>query len=128
MSLLALIKYKECAENRWFRLIEKIQNECRNLGSVLGIDEATLKKLDKTGDGKTKCTHILQEWIQRGKSNYGVTWAGLLEALKDALLGGVAEQLEKALRYNADTDSLKLQNCKLLACQCALNRLWNEVC
>lgn len=116
MRLLGLIKYTDCVEERRFGLIRIIQNECKYLGTVLGIDVETLNSFDKTGVSQAeKCTHILHKWIQRGESDrhYEVTWAGLLEALKDASLGGVAKQLEKALTFYIDTDNLTLQNCKL---------------
>lgn len=113
-KLLTLIKYTYCVKEREFRLISKIQNECKYLGTELGIDDETLDSFEKTEVSKLDmCTSILQTWKQRGDSEYEVTWAGLLDALKNAELGGVAKQLERALTFRAGKDNLTLQNCKL---------------
>lgn len=120
-KLLTLIKYTYCVKEREFRLISKIQNECKDLGTHLDIDDATLDSLEKTEVSKLDmCTSILRIWKQRGDK---VTWAGLLEALKNAELGGVAKQLETALRFHAGKDNLIQQNCKLSKYVIALQKL-----
>lgn len=112
MTLLVLIKYTDCEGNiKRFNLIREIQNDCKDLGTVLGIEEETLNSFGKISEAE-ECTFILQKWIQRGKIRYEVTWDGLLEALEDAWLGGIANHLKKALVFHADMDSLTPQYCK----------------
>lgn len=115
MALLALIKYTDCDGNiKRFNLIMEIQNDCKDLGTVLGIERETLNNFDETTPSETEmCSFILQTWIQRGKISYEVTWDGLLEALEDASLGGIASHLEKALVFRGDIDGLRAQYCKL---------------
>lgn len=113
-KLLALIKYTYCVKEREFRLISKIQNECTYLGTELGVDDETIDRIRKTEVSKVDmCTSILQTWKQRGDSEYEVTWGGLLEALNNTELGGVAKQLKRALTFRAGKDNLTQQSCKL---------------
>lgn len=106
MKLLTLIKYNDSEGERMFNLIMKIQNDCKDLGTVLGIEEETLNSFKPGVSPKDKCTTILHKWIQRGKGDYEVTWDGLLKALNDSGLGGIAKHFEKALTFHA------LQICK----------------
>ena len=83
-----------------FYLIREIQNRCIVLGTRLGIDEPTLQSLRERNvhHGLERlCTEILNEWIIRGEGNYNVTWAGLLQALQDVPLKGIAKRLKEAL-------------------------------
>ena len=91
MKLLDLIKYIDSEGNdKEFRLISSIQGEdCERLGIRLDITIA--------GFGVAQCKKILDQWIIRGDGEYSVTWGGLLLALKDAQLGGIANHLRKAL-------------------------------
>ena len=66
---------------------------------MLGIEQSTLDGLDKDHDDmKSFCKAILDTWITRAQGKYPVTWGGLLDALKDAQLGGIAMKLERALK------------------------------
>jgi hypothetical protein len=97
MKLLHLIKYKDSEGNdKKFRLISVIQNNCRHLGTLLGIEEAQLDSFDSLKPD-VQCREILDLWITRGEGDYPVTWAGLLEAMEDAELGGIANSLREAL-------------------------------
>ena len=80
-------------------LIRDIQASCKVLGTILGIDSGTLKGLDikHRGDMPNFCQDILDTWMMQAPDNYPVTWGGLLDALKDADLKGIAANLEKAL-------------------------------
>ena len=101
-GLLTLIKYtdSEGKENRFY-LIKKIQNACKKLGDVLGIDEDTLTAFSKKKDDISEvCKDILHEWLQRGEGQYAGTWAGLLQAMNDSELGGVARKLKEALTFH----------------------------
>ena len=99
MKLLHLIKYTDAAgESRTFHLIMKIQNDCRRLGTLLGIDNAILNGIDNRLTPEEKCEKILDQWMMRGDSReYKVSWAGLLQALEDLQLKGVAKHLRLAL-------------------------------
>ena len=110
MKLLHLIKYTDWEGNdKKFRLISEIQNSCRRLGTLLGIAKATLDGFNKGLTLEEQCEKILDLWITRGDgeySEYSVTWAGLLQAMEDAELGGVAKHLREALhsywqKYNS---------------------------
>ena len=97
MKLLHLIQYTDSeGESGTFRLIMTIQNDCRHLGIQFGIDTAILDGIDGTPD--KKCERILDRWLKRGDTKeYKVTWAGLLQALEDLQLKGVAKHLKIAL-------------------------------
>ena len=99
MRQLHLIKYTDSEGNaKTFRLLEEIQNNCRVLGIVLGIEKATLfEALDKRLTPVEQCEFILSLWLMRGDGEYSATWAGLLQALEDVELGGVARHLREAL-------------------------------
>ena len=105
-GLLTLIKYTDSEGRvRRFYLIESIQNDCKMLGKVLGINEGTLTAFyNKKDDISEVCNTILHEWLKRGEGKYDGTWAGLLQAMEDAQLGGVARKLKEALtlhfKYN----------------------------
>ena len=99
IRLLTLIKYNnsEGKEDR-FHLTRTIQNDCKKTGTFLGIDEATLIAYsEKIKPRSDICGDILYEWMRRGND---VTWAGLLTAMDDAGLDGVANQLIRALNMH----------------------------
>ena len=97
---LYFIKYTDSEGNdKEFRLTKMVQNHWRELGTLLGIDKATLDGFDSSLTRKDKCEKIFDLWIMKGEGEYSVTWAGLLQALKDAELGGVAEHLREALTF-----------------------------
>ena len=101
MKLLSLIKYSDSEGNdKSFRLVEKIQNDCKDVGEQLGIDRETLNSYDRKSqlDPEDACKDILDEWIKRGE--YEVAWSGLLKALEKAHLGGVAKGLKEALTFS----------------------------
>lgn len=98
MQLLQLIKYTDSKGNSVeYRLINKIQNDCKQLGYRFGIDQETIKGFDKNkvSPPVEVCEDILNEWIRRGKGD--VSWGGLLKALEDVELNGVAKHLWNAL-------------------------------
>ena len=82
MKLLSLIKCTFQGEEQEYRLIEKIQNECPQLGTQLGIEKTVIDGFDKKhlGDVKRICEDILHTWMQQGDD---VTWNILLNALQD---------------------------------------------
>lgn len=98
--LLQLIKYTDTSgQQKSYRFIQEIQNNCRKLGIRLGIEKATIDSLDKRSESSEEfCENILSKWIERGENGHRVTWGGLLEALKDAQLGGAPyKNLKEAL-------------------------------
>ena len=104
MKLLHLIKYTDSEGNeKNFRLISEIQNSCRHLGILLGIKKATLDGIDSNLTQEDQCEEILDLWITKGEGEYSVTWAGLLQALKDAELGGAAKHLREVLNMRTLT-------------------------
>ena len=102
IKLLTLIKYTDSEGKEYkFHLISKIQNDCKRLGTVLGIDEETLTAFSERNKPKSDvCTDILHEWLKRGGGDYDVTWGGLLKAMNDAGLGHVSKQLNRALNLH----------------------------
>ena len=101
LDLLQLIKYTDSnGDSATFRLIATIQNDCRALGTRLGIEKATIDGFDRRHNIITqeeKCENILDLWMKRGDGEYEVTWAGLVQALEDIQLKGVAQELKRAL-------------------------------
>ena len=91
-----------------FHLIREIQNRCRKMGTLLGIDPPTLQSIEisYTHYGHERiCSEILNEWMTRGEGEYEVTWARLLQALRDAELTGIAKHLENALTLHFKAES-----------------------
>ena len=72
-----------------------------SLGRLLGIEHETLQGIQRQQreDPVPVCTSILDTWITRAEGPYQITWGGLLDALRDARLGGIADDLEKALEH-----------------------------
>ena len=100
LKLLSFIQYTNSEGNTvTFRLIQQIQNRCRDLGILLGINKPTLDNFERNmhHDQERVCEEILNEWITRGEGDYSITWTGLLQALKDARLKTISEHLEEAL-------------------------------
>ena len=95
--LLSLIKYTDSqGQEKEFRLIQTIQNKCKELGTHLNIDESTLGGFERSHKYPVDiCNKILGTWKERGGNH--VTWAGLIQALDDAQLGGIARKLTEAL-------------------------------
>ena len=79
-----------------------IQTKCKKLGTILRIEQGTLDSFDikYRGDMESFCKTALHIWITRALGKCSVTWGGLLEALKDAQLGGIATKLEAALKLS----------------------------
>ena len=102
MRLLQFIKYVAKGVKKEFRLIKQIQNDCKDLGTQLGIEEPTLKGIESDSSNlEQRCKTILHKWMTRADGKYPVTWAGLLQALEDVQLGGVANHLREALTLKA---------------------------
>ena len=99
-ALLHLISYTDgSGKQKSYRFIQEIQNSCRQLGTHLGIEIATISGLEKTSDSLVIfCEKILEIWIQRGEN---VSWGGLLKALIDAQLGGAHLDLKRALSFHS---------------------------
>ena len=99
-ALLHLISYTDgSGEQKSYRLIQEIQNSCKQLGIHLGIEKATISGLKKTSDSLEEfCENILEKWIQRGEN---VSWGGLLKALEKAQLGEVYNNLKRALSFHS---------------------------
>ena len=97
MKLITIIKYTDPqGQEKTFRLINEIQNDCQNLGTHLNIDEPTLEGFQHNHkDPVDICNKILGTWLERGGDH--VTWAGLLQALNDAQLAGISQKLIEAL-------------------------------
>ncbi len=51
----------------------------------------------RQGDVRLCLKDVLQEWINRGSSDYPATWGGLLILLRDLDLNSCAESLKAAL-------------------------------
>ena len=99
--LLSVISYKTSKGNEKFNFIKTIQTYCISLGHLLGIKHETLKAIEKRHreDPVPVCTSILYTWITQAEGPYEITWGGLLDDLRDAELGGIANKLEKALEH-----------------------------
>ena len=102
LKLLQFIRYTDHKGNdRTYRFIQKFKNHCTQLGTYLDIEKETLDSFSKSNKTPEEiCGEILDIWMKRGESSYEVTWGGLLMALEDAQHGGVAKNLEQALRLH----------------------------
>lgn len=99
-ALLQLIKYTDASgKERTYYFIQEIQNSCRELGTPLGIDRATIEGLEsRSRSVKEFCEKVLEKWLERDEK---ATWYGLLQALKDAQLAGAPyNNLKKALTFH----------------------------
>ena len=101
--LLVLIQYRDSNSKKLeFRLIQKIQGKCSDLGTYLEIDRGTMASIEAKhrGDLKQICSDILSKWKDNMSGKYGITWGGLLSALRDTGdLRGAASHLETALTF-----------------------------
>ena len=103
ISLLSLIKFtnsKGEVDNYYF--IQEVQHHCQPLGIQLGIDRPTIQRFYRNGrESEDACTDILDTWIAREGD---VTWAALLEALRDVQTAGIARHLKHALSLYFNDD------------------------
>ena len=99
--MLFFIEYETSEGNEEFYFITKIQTKCMSLGDILGIEHETLQGIQGQHQKNPVpvCSSILDTWITRAEGPYEITWGGLLDALRDARLGGIANDLENALEH-----------------------------
>ena len=97
IALLSLIKFTTSeGEVDYYYFIQEVQHHCQPLGIQLGIDRPTIQSFYRNGrESEDACTDILDTWIARGEGD--VTWAALLETLRDVQTAGIAGHLEHAL-------------------------------
>ena len=84
-----------------FKPTEMFSDKWEDLGKQFGYAPAVLRVYDKECLGKNEgCfKKVIDRWLEDGSDNYGQTWSGLCEALKD--VGGVSKYVtdfEYALR------------------------------
>ena len=104
VKFLSLIKYTDPeGEERTFRFISEVQNNCQDLGTELGIDPPILKGLQNShGTPSNICKEILQTWRERGVQ---VTWERLLQGLHDIQLGRIEKGLREALSQSSEINN-----------------------
>ena len=101
IALLSLIKFTNSEGELAF--IQEVQHICNTLGIRLGIDRPTIQSFYRNGrESAHACTDILDTWIARGEGD--VTWAALLEALRDVQRAGIAKHLEHVLSLYFNDD------------------------
>ena len=77
-----------------------METNCHSAGFELGEIESIRKNYPF--DDNDQITAVLRQWFENAKSlpnasRYPKTWQGLINLLEDAELGGVVEEVEKAL-------------------------------
>jgi len=100
MELMHLLKYRDRdGRLKDFRLLEKIQVHWKDMGILMGIENATLEKFEHKwrGDLKEQCRDVFQTWLTHGSEKYSVKWSGILELLEDVRLREISYQLEEVL-------------------------------
>ena len=102
MNMIQLVKYTGSdGQVKQFRLLERIQEKWKDIGTLMEIENATLNKFAQShrGNLKEQCRDVLQTWLERGSisEKYPVTWSGLLEVLEDVQLTVISCEFEKVL-------------------------------
>ena len=96
MPRIILIKYQVRNEEKEFRLIQMIQNQWYDIGTLLGVP---MNMIDSRKTNEEKCRDVLKKWMERGSQKYPVDWDGLIKVLQDVQMGVVAQELEEALEH-----------------------------
>lgn len=100
MELMHLLKYRGGdGQLKYFRLLEKVQVHWKDIGILMGIENATLEMFEHKwrGDLKEQCRDVFQTWLRQGSEKYSVKWSGLLELLEDVQLKEIAYELQEIL-------------------------------
>ena len=98
--MIQLVKYTgNDGQVKDFRLLEKIQGHWKDIGTLMGIENATLESFEHKwrGNLKEQCREVLQTWLNQGSEKYPVTWSGMLEVLKDVQLKMISLELQEVL-------------------------------
>lgn len=86
-----------------FKLIEKISDKWKTLGTLLGMEEAQLEQFKSitSNDSEECCKKVFSRWLKGEKDTlYPKTWIGVYKLLRAIDCGAIARDLEKAIeRY-----------------------------
>lgn len=88
-----------CSEGKKIKVMDTVAWKWEDLALALHFDGPTLLTIKKDSAlcSKTACCTVLQRWLE-GKGRQPACWGILLEALKDAEFGRLAEELTEALQ------------------------------
>lgn len=95
---LAQLVHMDLHSGRELRILDNIASHWEKIGMCLQIDEATLRMItvNTRGDVMDCCREMMQRWLM-GSGRQPVTWATLIEVLREAGLKTLAGDLEMAL-------------------------------
>ena len=89
---------------RELRIYSKIAHSWIQIATLLGFELGEIESIRKnyTFDDYDRVTTVLKQWFENARSlsnprGYPKSWEGLINLLKDAKLGEVAEEIKKAL-------------------------------
>jgi hypothetical protein len=97
---LEFFKYRDSnGDVKKFRPLQLIQQKCREIGTQLGINKATLSGYERRHSGEPidLCLEVFNYWSASGSDDYPYTWGSIVEMLEDVQLKGIATKLENAL-------------------------------
>ena len=97
---LELIKWYEAdGKLNRFYLKDKIANEWRVFGRLLGIEESQLSGIATQyhNDINECCRVVLTKWMENPPCDYPSTWGGLIDLLEDSRLVQVTTELKDVL-------------------------------
>ena len=79
--------------------MEKIQNEWRDVGQLVGVSLAELRSISTEHREKPSecCRAVLGKWLDNPPPDYPTTWDGLITLLEDCKLTAVASELKTIL-------------------------------
>ena len=97
---LEFFKYRDSnGDAKKFRLLQLIQQKCREIGTQLDMNKATLSAYEKkyAGDPIDVCLEVFHYWSASGSDDHPYTWGSIVEMLEDVELKGIATKLKDAL-------------------------------
>ena len=94
----AQLVHMDLHSGRALRILDNIASHWEEIGICLQIDEATLRMItaETRGDVMDCCGEMMRQWLQ-GSGRQPVTWATLIEVLREADFNVLAHDLEMVL-------------------------------
>ena len=90
----------EQGRSQSFRLKDEVSSKWRDFGIQLDMEQNTMVNWDREylGDNNACWECVMQAWLERGHSDYPVTWEGLYDLLEHVGCTTAAADLKRAVR------------------------------
>ena len=99
-TLRDLLCFKYNGTQHKIHIIYTVASRWRTLGLLLNISDYHLDNIERNhGNVEDRCQTMLSDWLQGTVGDGPVTWETLAEAIDDARMGELAQQLKRVLSH-----------------------------